>query len=465
LIAGCLAVAPALMPAASAVPHHVISDFDGDGHSDLAAGAAGANRVRIHYSTAHHGSHTKMLRPNAHSHLYKMRFGSALATGDFNGDGFADLAVGAPDFTTPANPEIGDGVVETRGAVFLFLGSSSGLQPQPLSIEGPYDGDDPFDLGQALASSDVNGDGKADLAVTLIGADNGNIHVYDGTSSGLNPVYQPLDDYEATALAFGDVNGDGHPDLVAASTVDLDNPHDEDFGDVMVFHGSASGLHSASPQKIRGDQVGVFRDLGTAVATGDVNGDGIADVVVGAGFDRDVSHASPGTIVLLTGSSHGLKASRHQVVHERAINSSWHDLNGFGSALDIAKVTGDKYGDVVVGAFNEKVAGKKGAGAVYLLRGSRHGISTHHVQRMTQATPGIPGNVIKNVGFGYSLYATQLNGDDFADVAIGVLSYPAHAGNSGMYLTMHGASSGFNTHSAVGVGGTISGGELGSSIA
>jgi hypothetical protein len=466
LAAACLTVLPALVPAATAaVAHHVIGDFDGDGRPDLAVGATGANRVHVHYSSAHGGSHNATLRPNAHSHHYKMQFGSALAIGDFNGDGFADLAVGAPDFTTPPNPEIGSGVLETRGAVFLFLGSSSGLHAQPLAIEGPYDGDDPFNLGQALAAADVDGDGKDDLAVTLLGADNGNIHVYRGTASGLDPVYQPLDDYEATSLAFGDVNGDHHLDLVAGSTVDLTNPSDEFYGDVMIFRGSASGLRSDHPQRIRGDQVGVFRDLGTAVATGDVNGDGISDVVVGAAFDRDVTHASAGTIVLLTGSSHGLKASRHQVVHERAINANWRDGNGFGFALDVAKVTGDRFGDVLVGAVGEKVGSTKHAGAVYLLRGSNHGISTNHVQRFTQATPGIPGSVSKKARFGFSVYAGQLNGDRFADAAIGVPGASAHASHSGMYVTMRGADDGLRADSAREVGGTRAFGQLGTSIA
>jgi hypothetical protein len=465
-LAACLALAPFIAaPAAVAAAHHVAGDFDGDGKADLAVGAPGGNRVRVTYTSAHPGgSHVRFIHAAEHSYHYPMQFGYALAIGDFNNDGRSDLAVGAPDYTTAPDPDIGSGVLETRGAVFIFFGSPSGLHEQPFTIEGPYDGDDPFNLGQALAAADVNGDGSADLAVTLLGADNGNIRVYKGSPSGFTSTFVPLDDYEATSLAFGDVNGDHHPDLVAASTVDLANPTDEDYGDLMIFHGRASGLNPASPQKIRGDQVGLFRDLGTSVATGDVNGDGIADVVAGAAYDRDIHHASPGTIVLLTGGAHGLNAARHQLVHERAINSAWHDGNGFGAAVSVAKVTGDRFADVVVGAPTERVGAKNAAGAAYVLRGSASGISTSHVQRFTQATPGIPGAVAKRAHFGAAVLASKLNGDRFADLVIGAPNRTTHAAHSGMYVRLLGTSAGISASSAVLVGDPLANDHLGFSI-
>ena len=465
-VSACVALAPLLIaPAAYAAPHHVAGDFDGDGKPDLAVGAPGGNRVRIDYTSAHPGgSHVSYLHPAEHSYNYPMQFGYALAIGDFNNDGRSDLAVGAPDYTTPPDPDIGSGVVETRGAVFIFFGSPSGLHEQPLTMVGPYDGDDPFDLGQALAAADVNGDGSSDLAVTLLGTDNGNIRVYNGSPSGFSSTAQQLDDYEATSLAFGDVNGDHHPDLIAASTVDLENPTDETFGDIMVFHGRASGLNPSAPQKIRGDQVGLFGDLGTSVATGDVNGDGITDVVAGAAYDRDIHHASAGTIVLLTGGAHGLNAARHQLVHERAINSAWRDGNGFGAAVGIARITGDRFADVVVGAPTERVGAKNAAGAAYVLRGSAGGISTAHVQRLTQATPGIAGSVAKRARFGAAVLTSKLNGDRFADLVVGAPNRTTHATHSGMFVRLLGTGTGITTHAAVLVGDPIANDHLGFSI-
>ncbi|MGA8248039.1 MAG: FG-GAP-like repeat-containing protein [Nocardioides sp.] len=465
-LSAALLAAPAAPSLASGSPRAhgsgVRGDFDGDGRVDLAIGAPGGNRVMIRYTHASPGgSHVAWIAPVAHSHHYQPDFGRSLAVGDFNGDGFADLAVGAPSYTTPPT---GGGVLETRGAVFVFHGSPHGLVADPLAITGPYDGGDPFELGGALAAADVNHDGKDDLAVTLGGADNGNIRVYHGSASGLGTTFQALDDYEATSLAFGDLNRDHHPELVAGSTIDLANPTDEFSGDVMVWHGTSSGLRASNPQKIRGDQLGLFSDLGYAVATGDVNGDGYTDVVAGAPYDRYVgTRRSAGTIVLLTGGPHGLKARHHQRLNEKRLNPHWHDGNGFGSALSVTHVDGDRFGDVVVGAVRERVSGKSRAGAVYLVHGGRHGLTAHHAQRITQASRGIPGNVAHKAAFGTSVWGVKLDRDRFGDVVIGV---PDTAGSSrgGGFARIPGSRTGLKVAAAFGVFSHRHGFRLGASV-
>jgi hypothetical protein len=467
LVSGCLSLAPFVAaPLAAAATHHVAGDFDGDGKVDLAAGAPGGNRVRIAYTHVHpHGSHVAFLVPNRSS-VYPMAFGYSLAVGDFNGDGRSDLAVGAPDYATPADQDVGDGVTETRGAIFVFFGSATGLHGQSLRMTGPYDGDEPYNLGTDLATADVNGDGFSDIASTLLGTDNGNIRLYRGSAGGFSAAgFQPLNDFEANSLAFGDVNGDHHPDLIAASTVDLMNPTDENYGDLMVFHGTAHGVRASSPQKIRGDQVGVFSDLGTAVAAGDVNGDGYADVVAGAAYDRYVpTHPSAGTIVLLTGGRHGLSAARHQNINEHHIYASSHDGNGFGAALEIAKVSGDRFADVIVGAPTERVSGEARAGAGYVLRGSAGGISLAHVQRFTQATPGIPGAPARNARFGTALFAGRLNDDAYTDLVVSAPSATRGATDGGLLVTMRGTATGITAHGAQAIGDGAPHDHLGTSI-
>lgn len=457
-----LTAAHAAGPVSARAGSHVRGDFDGDGRVDLAVGAPGGDEVRVQYtSAAPSGSQVEWLQPNTASDVYAPQFGYALAIGDFNGDGYSDLSVGAPSFTTPPT---GIGVRETRGAVFVYHGSSAGLVAQPLAIEGPYDGDEPYQLGGAMAARDVNGDGTDDLAVTLWGADTGNIRVYPGSGSGLATTYQALNDYEAQSLAFGDVDGDHHPELIAGSTVDLTNTSDIDKGDVKIWHGTATGLGAGHPQKIRGDQVGVFRFWGYAVATGDVNGDGYADLVAGAPYDRYVgTRRSAGTIALLTGGPHGLKASRHQLLNEKRVNAGWHDGNGFGTALAIIAVDGDRFDDVVVGAASERVAGLGRAGAAYLVRGSAHGLTTRRHQRITQATSGIPGALTAKAGFGTAVWGAALNGDRYGDVVVGAPDASTSTRGGG-YARIPGGSAGLRPGRASGAFSSMTGWQLGTSV-
>lgn len=196
-------------------------------------------------------------------------FGTALAAGgDWNGDGTDDLAVGAP--------------LQGAGRVHVYSGEDLGLLA---TLEGADDGDR---FGSALAFlGDIDGDGRAELAVTAPHSDGagwnaGEVRVLRGEdSSALFVVRGQLGDFLGTDLdATCDVNGDGHRDLLIGSP----------FADAGGFNSGSvqlvSGATGARLREFSGEAAGDW--FGTRVANlGDLDGDGQPECGVGApGSDR-----------------------------------------------------------------------------------------------------------------------------------------------------------------------------------
>ena len=206
--------------------------------------------------------------------------GAAAAAGDVNGDGYGDLLVGAPYHDNGQLDE---------GAAFLYMGSPTGLSAASVwSAEADQSG--PTYFGVALASGDVNGDGYDDMMIVAYEYDfdqnnDGAVFVYHGSASGL-PANPSLVLHGSTAgfnlggddmIATGDVNADGFDDLlVGAGTFDNGQPNE---GAVFLYLGSATGLSATPAWMAESNLAGSI--FGKA-ALGDLNGDGLDDVIVGA---------------------------------------------------------------------------------------------------------------------------------------------------------------------------------------
>lgn len=232
-------------------------DVDGDGVDDLLVGATGEQRVYV-YS----GINGALLRvidsPNPGAYPNSTNFGSTIATGDTNDDGFEDIIVGAPiEDSDPLPP---------KGKAYVFSGVDGSLIRTLVSPgTGGY-------FGVSVASGDVNGDLYADVIVGAY-AEN-RVHVFSGLDGAL--LYTIVGNQPNTAfgirVASGDVNNDGKSDVVAAAFA-----ADNGRGRAYVFSGpSGQPIYSfASPSQ----QTDYYPSMLIELAVGDIDGDGYGDVV------------------------------------------------------------------------------------------------------------------------------------------------------------------------------------------
>ena len=209
-------------------------------------------------------------------------FGWSVGTaGDVNGDGYADVIVGAPKW--------GDGQHD-EGGVWIYHGSAAGVISTPAWYKQGDQADAWFGWSVGTAG-DVNGDGYADV---IVGApywndgqtDEGGVWVYHGSAAGVisAPAWYKQGDQADARFGWsvgtaGDVNGDGYGDVIAGA-VGYTNGQDQE-GRVWVWHGSASGLTTEPVWFSEGNQANAR--FGVSVFTaGDVNGDGYSDIIIGA---------------------------------------------------------------------------------------------------------------------------------------------------------------------------------------
>jgi hypothetical protein len=261
--------------------------------------------------------------------------GTAGAVVDFDGDGIADLLVGAPYAVHGA----------ALGAVFVHRGSPTGFEAIPSVV---LTGDDNFG-SQVAAAGDVDGDGKEDFAVAAMSGDgteaslSGSVTVYRGGSSGavLRKLggEQALDKFGASVTGGCDLDADGWPDLVVGATGHSPGPDRYLGGAYYVYFGP--DLSEALRVKIPATRsTGI---LGFASACGDVNGDGIDDLVTSAIWTHGVIwHASK---VLVHYGKPGFTADADAA--DVTINST---ASHFGDSLAVVEdLNGDGFREIAIG--------------------------------------------------------------------------------------------------------------------
>lgn len=390
-------------------------DFNADGYDDLAVGVPhedylsedDAGIVHVYYGS------TSGLPPSGDTFFAQSTpgvpdnveegdaFGRSLACGDFDNDGFADLAVGVPgelfDESTciPISP-LTCPHQGNKGRVILVPGSPLGLSYAGAShldqnVPGMIDEAETFDLfGWSLAAGDFDGDGYDDLGVGVPGEDDrkGLVAVVFGGPSGLRPegnirwsetllggVSENGDRFGET-LAAGNFNGDSYDDLAIGIPIDGVNPSNPLSGQVGVAYGGPGGSGGAqiwSEDNIWYVGTSEANDrFGHALAVGDFDKDGRDDLAIGRPGEF-VWGPADGSVTILMGSASGLTTARRRDIAPGVegfpgdINQ--HDKN-FAFSLAPGDFDGDGHADLAIGVPNENQNGIADVGAQTVLYGA-----------------------------------------------------------------------------------------------
>ena len=392
-----------------------ICDFNGDGRDDLAVGIpwedlpnadeGGAVEIRFGSATGIASAAAQFLTQESGATPGESEsndfFGNALACGNFDGDDFADLAVGLPREKLPD----ANGTQQfSAGSVIVYRGSAAGVTANGSALfhqdAGALDDAvEAFDFfGETLAAGDFDGDGFDDLVVGVPGENHvgghgfgrGAIQVLFGTAGGLTTV----DDFFATeielggdaeagdrmgeALAVGDFDGDGRDDLAIGSPFEDTGIGIDKAGQVIALYGASSGFDLARTQIWREDAIhgagsaGSGDRFGFALASGDFDRDGHDDLAIGTPGEL-VLLPEDGLVTVVMGSPTGITAARR-----RGLYCGLEDMPGFpnqadrhhGHAVAAGDFDGDGYDDLAIGAPFENEGPLVDVGAEVVLYGS-----------------------------------------------------------------------------------------------
>lgn len=449
-------------------------DINGDGHADAVVADSGdalnGGAIHVLYGTAN-GLTLTGRGPGRDDQRFTQNtpgvpdaserndwWGQTLAVADFDGDGCADVAVGAPQESDPAPDEarpaanltldFSPGEDRSVGRVTILYGSPRGLttrgaqivsqeppelrlpvpdqggpipgQPTPnraeILVPGTREEEDRF--GSALTSGDFDGDGIADLAISAAGEA---VEPDRSVTGALEGLFGVRLQQGAVSIVYGARNGLGQGARPARTLTHDDRP----IGGTPAYNDRFS----------------------EAIVAGDFNRDGVADLAVSAPGVADPLSGLKGVVQIFPGKKDeglGIRAVETFNRGTRDVPGGPREEN-FGYTLAAGNLDGRLGDDLAIGT---QVAG--GAGAVVILYSyGSLGLTGTHSQVWTQSEPGVPGRASVNDRFGVSLTTGRFGGPGAAeDLAIGAVNDGIGGVKHGSVTVLFGGPRGLNASRA-----------------